>query len=215
MARNKYPEETKKKILEVARELFYIKGYDNTTIQDIVDNLGGLTKGVIYHHFKSKQDILEKVMESLGVSDEQSNWYDNWQGETGLEKIKLQILKSFQNFERYAILYSAEALLESPRLIGDVYLSTLNESANYLKVYIDEGIKDGSISTQYSKELSEFISLMMNMWLGLNIISFSRQELEERLYFLKNLLESINIPLIDNSIISATLRLHDYIQKRK
>ena len=55
MARNKYPEETKKKILEVARELFYIKGYDNTTIQDIVDNLGGLTKGVIYHHFKSKQ----------------------------------------------------------------------------------------------------------------------------------------------------------------
>ncbi|CUH93628.1 TetR/AcrR family transcriptional regulator [Herbinix luporum] len=215
MARNKYPEETKKKILEVARELFYIKGYDNTTIQDIVDNLGGLTKGVIYHHFKSKQDILEKVMESLGVSDEQSNWYDNWQGETGLEKIKLQILKSFQNFERYAILYSAEALLESPRLIGDVYLSTLNESANYLKVYIDEGIKDGSISTQYSKELSEFISLMMNMWLGLNIISFSRQELEERLYFLKNLLESINIPLIDDSIISATLRLHDYIQKRK
>lgn len=215
MARNKYPEETKKKILEVARELFYIKGYDNTTIQDIVDNLGGLTKGVIYHHFKSKQDILEKVMESLGVSDEQSNWYDNWQGETGLEKIKLQILKSFQNFERYAILYSAEALLESPRLIGDVYLSTLNESANYLKVYIDEGIKDGSISTQYSKELSEFISLMMNMWLGLNIISFSRQELEERLYFLKNLLESINIPLIDDLIISATLRLHDYIQKRK
>ena len=95
-----------------------------------------------------------------------------------------------------------------------MYLSTLNESANYLKVYIDEGIKDGSISTQYSKEL-EFISLMMNMWLGLNIISFSLQELEERLYFLKNLLESINIPLIDDSIISATLRLHDYIQKRK
>ena len=80
MARNKYPEETKKKILEVARELVCMKGYDNTTIQDIVDNLGGLTKGVIYHHFKSKQDILEKVMESLGVSDEQSNWYDNWQG---------------------------------------------------------------------------------------------------------------------------------------
>ena len=61
MARNKYPEETKKKILEVARELFYIKGYDNTTIQDIVDNLGGLTKGVIYLILNQSR-IFRKVM---------------------------------------------------------------------------------------------------------------------------------------------------------
>ena len=40
MARNKYPEETVEKILDTAQRLFLEKGYDHTTIQDIVDNLG-------------------------------------------------------------------------------------------------------------------------------------------------------------------------------
>lgn len=44
MARNKYPEQTVELILETARRLFLEKGYEATTIQDIVDGLGGLTR---------------------------------------------------------------------------------------------------------------------------------------------------------------------------
>ena len=58
MARNKYPEETVARILDVSLKLFLEKGYENTTIQDIIDALGNLSKGAIYHHFKSKEDIL-------------------------------------------------------------------------------------------------------------------------------------------------------------
>ena len=65
MARNKYPEITVEKILDVAQRLFLEKGYDNTTIQDIVNELGGLTKGAIYHHFKSKEDILDAMIERM------------------------------------------------------------------------------------------------------------------------------------------------------
>ena len=60
MARNKYPEETVKKILDVSHRLFREKGYDHTTIQDITDALG-MSKGAVYHHFKSKEDILDKL----------------------------------------------------------------------------------------------------------------------------------------------------------
>ena len=41
VARNKYPEITVEKILEVAQRLFLEKGYENTTIQDIVNELDG------------------------------------------------------------------------------------------------------------------------------------------------------------------------------
>ena len=61
MARNKYPELTVEKILEVSQRLFLEKGYEQTTIQDIVDNLGGLTKGAVYHHFKSKEEIINAL----------------------------------------------------------------------------------------------------------------------------------------------------------
>ena len=65
MARNKYPEVTVERILDVSQRLFLEKGYDNTTIQDIVDELGGLSKGAIYHHFKSK----EEIMDAVGVTE--------------------------------------------------------------------------------------------------------------------------------------------------
>ena len=58
MARNKHPEETRSLILDVAFRLFMEKGYEHTSIQDIIQQLGGLSKGAIYHHFKSKEDIL-------------------------------------------------------------------------------------------------------------------------------------------------------------
>ena len=49
MARNKYPEETKNKIIDTAAKLFIENGYEHTSIQDIIDHLGGLSKGAIYH----------------------------------------------------------------------------------------------------------------------------------------------------------------------
>lgn len=57
MARNKYPEVTVEKILDVAQRLFLEKGYDNTTIQDIVDHLDGLSKGAVYHHSNQKKKL--------------------------------------------------------------------------------------------------------------------------------------------------------------
>lgn len=64
MARNKYPEETVSLILDTALKLFIQKGYEHTSIQDIIDRLGGLSKGAIYHHFKSKEEILVAVTNS-------------------------------------------------------------------------------------------------------------------------------------------------------
>jgi len=37
MARNRNPHETRKKILEVSKDLFLKKGFDNTSIQDIIN----------------------------------------------------------------------------------------------------------------------------------------------------------------------------------
>ena len=47
MARNKNPEETVNRILDTAYRLFLEKGYEQTSIQDIINHLGGLSKGAI------------------------------------------------------------------------------------------------------------------------------------------------------------------------
>jgi len=53
----------KKQILEVAESLFAEKGYEATSVQDILDKLQ-LSKGSFYHHFESKAMVLQLICEN-------------------------------------------------------------------------------------------------------------------------------------------------------
>lgn len=45
-------------------ELFYKKGYYNTSVDEVLEALE-LSKGAFYHHFKSKEDFLESIIKEL------------------------------------------------------------------------------------------------------------------------------------------------------
>jgi AcrR family transcriptional regulator len=49
-------------ILDVADYLFFTKGYDATTINDIAKKMG-VAQGMLYYYFKSKEEILEKLLD--------------------------------------------------------------------------------------------------------------------------------------------------------
>lgn len=57
-------EERKNEILDVAEKLFCAKGFDNTTTNDILEEIG-IARGTLYYHFKSKEDILDAMIERL------------------------------------------------------------------------------------------------------------------------------------------------------
>ena len=97
MARNKHPQETVNLIINTAYRLFLQKGYDHTSIQDIIQHLGGLSKGAIYHHFKSKEEILFAVMDKLSEGSYQILLnVKNRKDLNGKEKLK-QIFKDSLN----------------------------------------------------------------------------------------------------------------------
>ena len=68
MARNRHPEATVERILAEAARLFLQKGFEKTSMQDIMDATG-LSKGAIYHHFASKEDILLRIGERMGAEN--------------------------------------------------------------------------------------------------------------------------------------------------
>lgn len=61
---------TRKRILDTATYLFARLGYHKTTIQDIAYHIG-MTTGAVFHHYNSKTDILEEVVEELNHSFDQ------------------------------------------------------------------------------------------------------------------------------------------------
>ena len=58
--REKQKEETLADIIKVSGELFQEIGYEKTSIQMIADRCG-LSKGALYHHFRSKEEVLERI----------------------------------------------------------------------------------------------------------------------------------------------------------
>ena len=53
-------EERKHEILDIAKELFIEKGYENTSIVNILEKVG-IAKGTLYYYFTSKEEISEKI----------------------------------------------------------------------------------------------------------------------------------------------------------
>lgn len=56
------PDSARGKLLQVAAHLFRNKGYERTTVRDLASAVG-IQSGSIFHHFKSKDEILRAVME--------------------------------------------------------------------------------------------------------------------------------------------------------
>ena len=57
-------EERRNEILDVAEKLFCAKGFDNASTNDILAEIG-IARGTLYYHFKSKEDILDAMIERL------------------------------------------------------------------------------------------------------------------------------------------------------
>lgn len=203
MARNKYPEETISRILEVSLNLFLEKGYENTSIQDIVDNLGGLSKGAIYHHFKSKEDILTAVMDkAYQVQD--SGWAEivSMQGGlTGRDKLKLAVETSLNDPGQNEMFSIAPDFMKNPQMLALLIQSIFEESAPLiLQPIIEQGVADGSIKTDYPRELAEVLLILMNIWLTPMVHHDTPEALKSRLGFFIDLFSKLDLDIFDDDI---------------
>ena len=84
----KEPEIRRAEIMDAAMMLFMEKGYTNTTTQDIVDKVN-ISRGLLYYHFKNKEDILYCLIEQYSdrlLKDIYIITYD--EDKTAIEKLR-------------------------------------------------------------------------------------------------------------------------------
>ena len=203
MARNKYPEVTVEKILDAAQRLFLEKGYENTTIQDIVGELGGLTKGAVYHHFKSKEEIMDAVNDRMFFSN---NPFEAVQGRddlSGLEKLRQAVLIHNADEEQGEINRQATALMKNPQMLANMLVANREVLTPYYRKLIDEGIADGSITTRYPRELSELLPILTSLWFIPHIYPAARAEQRRKFAFILDMLDAMGLPLRSPEVEAA------------
>lgn len=217
MARNKHPEETINRILDVAFRLFMEKGYDHTSIQDIIDHLGGLSKGAIYHHFKSKEDILIAVMERISAgSNHMFLLVQDRSDLNGREKLKTIFKESVSLPVQNDIFTVAPDFDHNPRFLSMLLHDTIEEAApNYILPIIQEGIADGSIQTDYPKELAELVLLVANIWMNPMIFHNTEEEVCRKFMVFSQMLQGFGLDIVDQDILDRIRELTSIYQKRK
>lgn len=200
MARNKYPEVTVEKILEVSQRLFIEKGYDATTIQDIVNELGGLTKGAIYHHFRSKEEIMDALGEKMFFDHNPFTIAKQRKDLNGLQKMREVIKINHADAARTEISKHSLPILKNPRILAGMIDTDRRLIAPLWLELIQEGQRDGSFQTDYAKEISELLPLLTNLWLAPSVYPASAAGIMNKFLCVGAMLEAMGVPLIDDEI---------------
>ena len=217
MARNKHPEETVNLILDVAFRLFMEKGYEHTSIQDIIDHLGGLSKGAIYHHFKSKEDILAAVTDRMTAdSNEMLARIRDRSDMSGKEKLKILFKESINRPVQDDIFTAAPNFGKNPKLLFSLLTETMEESApKYILPIIRQGIADGSIRTEYPEELAELITLTANVWMNPMIFDSTEEESYRKFMVFSQMLKGFGLDVVDKEMLDRLQELAAIYQKNK
>lgn len=217
MARNKHPEETVHLIVTTAFRLFMEKGYEHTSIQDIIDQLGGLSKGAIYHHFKSKEDILIAVSDQMTAESNQMLAKIRDRSDlSGREKLKTIFKESINRPVQNDIFTVAPDFHNNPKLLFSLLHDTIGHAApNYILPIINQGIANGSIETDYPQQLAELILLAANVWMNPMIFDSSEEESRRKFMIFRQMMLGFGLDIVDDEMLERLKELASIYQENK
>lgn len=208
----KPPEVWREEILNAARQLFISKGYEETSVSDIMAMAGG-AKGMFYRWFQSKEEVMHALGNQMFFEDNPFEAVRGRDDLNGLEKIRSLLAENRSNSERNRINMQAVLILKDPRILAAAVGQNRRVLTPLWLELLEEGQKDGSIKTEYAKELSELLPLI-NFWLMPSVFPATEEELLHKYRFVTEMLACMGLPLYDDDGAAFTERFIRDIAER-
>lgn len=149
---------TKSRIVKAAWNLFYKNGYDQTTVEDII-NASKTSKGTFYHYFKGKEALLnslsdlfdEKYEELANVIDPKLSAYDKL---LFLNHELFYMIETSVDINLLASLYSSQLITKDKQ--------SLSDDKRFYFTWIKEIIQDGLDNGEFANTSS--VQELMNVY---------------------------------------------------
>ncbi|MEY8278555.1 TetR/AcrR family transcriptional regulator [Blautia marasmi] len=204
MTRKNNPKQAIENIITISAKLFAEKGYDKTSMQDIADAVG-MSKGGIFHHFSSKEDIFNAVMERQfeQITETVKKWLDEMHGLTAKEKLRGLIKRNLMDEK---IIKESGNMISSAaerQIILAFTQDNVKKLAPIIADVIREGIEDRSISTAFPNECAEVLLLLLNFWCDTDIFQGDFSTLQKRFRFLQHLMRQLGVDILEDEIINS------------
>lgn len=140
----------KKRIVDAAWELFYEKGYDDTTVDDII-RLSNTSKGSFYYYFASKDSLLDTLANIL------DDYYEELEEKLDPDMNSYQKLL-YLNYHAHLFIEkkvdtSILASLYSAQLVSKGNRNLLDQNRKYYKL-ISKIVEEGHVRNQINRDKS-------------------------------------------------------------
>ena len=185
----------KKQILEAALKIFIKKGYAKTTMDDIV-GLSGLSKGALYHYYKSKKDLFLDLIDHWEVYTFKNFYQKSSKYNSASNTIRLfgqNVLKTLKD-KKIAYLAEVEFLSLSNHDLDIKHRSQLlyDKLLNLFEKVVAKGIKQGEFKELDIRTTAMFIIAVFQ---GVNWFAIFEENSVSAESYIEN-----SIDLIINSI---------------
>lgn len=152
--------ETRRRILDAAVRVFAAKGYHAARVDEIVGE-SETSKGAVYFHFPSKQDIFLAVIDKFVSLLEDSLALALENEPHGIGRVDVALRVCLETFEKYGNL--AKIFLVQASGLGIVFEEKLMEIherfARLIQLYLDEAVVEGDITSLDTEVASQ-------VWMG-------------------------------------------------
>jgi AcrR family transcriptional regulator len=152
----KDPVERRSELIDAAERLFLERGYENTTVADIVKDVK-VAQGTFYYYFPSKHDILDAVIErEIDEPEREIMHIANHEGDA-VYKLKetAKVIMHFQTSKRGLLKHVHE---ESNAVMHEkMERRIIARLAPTITEVVEEGMAEGLLATDYPEETAEFM----------------------------------------------------------
>jgi len=146
----------KKELVDAAERLFSEKGYSNTSVDDICDEVG-VAHGLFYYYFETKEEIIEAITKR--VIDELEDKLAEIVGDPDLradEKFIRFMSTAFQRKKDKPYMVSYYNKENDPKVYYRLFNKTVGMTTPYLTEIVEQGIKEGIFDTEYPEQTIRF-----------------------------------------------------------
>ena len=158
---------------------------------------------MFYRCFQSKEEVMYALGNQMFFEDnpfEAANGRDDL---NGLQKIRSLLAVNQSDAKRNQINMQAIPILKDPHILAAAVGENRRVLTPLWLELLEEGKKDGSIKTEYTKELSELLPLI-NFWLMPSVFPATEEELLHKYHFVIEILDHMGLPLYDDDTMSFT-----------
>lgn len=186
----KEAEARRNEILDAAEELFSQKGFDGTSTGDILGKVG-IARGTLYYHFKSKEDIMDALIERTNVNIlGEAQHIANDQSIPVIDRILRVVMALNINSGSGGGTEIMEHIHKPQNALmhQKIQKAIISGVPPILAPIISEGIRQGLFNTQYPYECMEMVVIYANTIFDNDMVELTDdQRMSRILAFIANL----------------------------